>query len=110
DGRFPGQAASAVRAANDIKAMGAGSSRIVIGPDENPIPPGAGPDRIERSLSFDIKPFRVDSLKRRKIPGQLSQSLSQLQFGACPVPPPVVIEADGEMNHRLEKQPRFAVS
>ena len=74
------------------------------------MPPGAGPDRIERSLSFDIKPFRVDSLKRRKISGELSQSLSQLQFGACPVPPPVVIEADGEMNHRLEKQLRFAVS
>ena len=65
----------------------------------------AAENRLQRSLALTIKPRRIHSLKNRQIPGQLPQSLPQLQFRSHRIPLPMMVKPDREVNQRLQKVP-----
>src|SRR6266480_1590575 len=69
----------------------------------------AAENRLQRSLSLTIKPRRIHSLKHRQIPGQLPQSLSQLQFRSHRIPLPMMVKPDREVNQSLQEKPFGAV-
>ena len=65
----------------------------------------AAENRLQRSLALTIKPPGIHSLKNRQIPGQLPQSLPQLQFRSHRIPLPMMVKPDREVNQRLQKVP-----
>jgi hypothetical protein len=62
-------------------------------------------DGFETSERFAIEQGRVYAVKLGQISGELLQPLAELTFGANGVRLLVMIEADGQMNHPLQKQP-----
>ena len=67
-------------------------------------------DRLERGLPLAIKLLRIDAVKHREIPRELPQSLSQLQLRSGRVALLMMIEANREVDQRLQEEPLDALS